>query len=162
MDVDGKLQDSKLKTVSVGGLAKPDGKIQHGFRGCIQVCPLCRPHSCLRLWSWRRAVQFDVLKFWFKLSFIWICLNSCLCSLKTSCFTPLLACMIVSLQGLRVGGAVSLSQARKLNVEQGCSVPDPCSSNPCPSNSYCSDDWDSHSCKCINGQSRHMITNPRT
>nr|XP_004544839.2 cadherin EGF LAG seven-pass G-type receptor 2 isoform X3 [Maylandia zebra] len=89
MDVDGKLQDSKLKTVSVGGLAKPDGKIQHGFRGCIQ--------------------------------------------------------------GLRVGGAVSLSQARKVNVEQGCSVPDPCSSNPCPSNSYCSDDWDSHSCKCING-----------
>uniref|UniRef100_A0A669EZN4 Cadherin EGF LAG seven-pass G-type receptor 2 n=1 Tax=Oreochromis niloticus TaxID=8128 RepID=A0A669EZN4_ORENI len=71
--------------------------------------------------------------------------------LRTLCFTALLACMIVSLQGLRVGGAVSLSQARKVNVEQGCSVPDPCSSSPCPSNSYCSDDWDSHSCKCING-----------
>ncbi|MEQ2218161.1 hypothetical protein XENOCAPTIV_030375, partial [Xenoophorus captivus] len=36
MEVDGKLRESKLKTVSVGGLAKPDGKIQHGFRGCIQ------------------------------------------------------------------------------------------------------------------------------
>lgn len=37
MEVDVKLQESKLKTVSVGGLALPDGKIQHGFRGCIQV-----------------------------------------------------------------------------------------------------------------------------
>ncbi|KAM9408206.1 cadherin EGF LAG seven-pass G-type receptor 2 [Pholidichthys leucotaenia] len=89
MDVDGKLHESKLKTVSVGGLARPDGKIQYGFRGCIQ--------------------------------------------------------------GLHMGGALSLSQARKVNVEQGCSVPDPCSSNPCPPNSYCSDDWDSYSCTCLNG-----------
>ncbi|XP_072238280.1 cadherin EGF LAG seven-pass G-type receptor 2 [Leuresthes tenuis] len=89
MEVDGKLRDSKLKTVSVGGLARPDGKIQHGFRGCIQ--------------------------------------------------------------GLRVGGALTLSQARKVNVELGCSVPDPCSSNPCPANSYCSDDWDSYSCTCLGG-----------
>ncbi|XP_040889470.1 cadherin EGF LAG seven-pass G-type receptor 2 [Toxotes jaculatrix] len=89
MEVDGKLRESKLKTVSIGGLARPDGKIQHGFRGCIQ--------------------------------------------------------------GLRVGGALSLSQARKVNVEPGCSVPDPCSSSPCPVNSYCSDDWDSYSCTCLNG-----------
>ncbi|XP_028431059.1 cadherin EGF LAG seven-pass G-type receptor 2 isoform X2 [Perca flavescens] len=89
MEVDGKLQDSKLKTVSVGGLARPDGKILHGFRGCIQ--------------------------------------------------------------GLRVGGALSLSQARKVNVEPGCSVPDPCSSSPCPVSSYCSDDWDSYSCTCLAG-----------
>ncbi|XP_029287123.1 cadherin EGF LAG seven-pass G-type receptor 2 isoform X1 [Cottoperca gobio] len=89
MQVDGKLRDSKLKTVSVGGLARPDGKIQHGFRGCIQ--------------------------------------------------------------GLRVGGALSLSQARKVNVEPGCSVPDPCSSSPCPLSSYCSDDWDSFSCTCLAG-----------
>ncbi|XP_041837378.1 cadherin EGF LAG seven-pass G-type receptor 2 isoform X2 [Melanotaenia boesemani] len=89
MEVDGKLRDSKLKTVSIGGLAKPDGKVQHGFRGCIQ--------------------------------------------------------------GLRVGGALSLSQARKVNLEQGCSMPDPCSSNPCPANSYCSDDWDSYSCTCLSG-----------
>uniref|UniRef100_A0A671THK9 Cadherin, EGF LAG seven-pass G-type receptor 2 n=1 Tax=Sparus aurata TaxID=8175 RepID=A0A671THK9_SPAAU len=89
MEVDGKLRDSKLKTVSIGGLARPDGKIQHGFRGCIQV----RPYY----------------------------------------------------------SALSLSQARKVNVEPGCSVPDPCSSNPCPVNSYCSDDWDSHSCTCLAG-----------
>lgn len=37
MEVDGKLRESKLKIVSVGGLAAPDGKILHGFRGCIQV-----------------------------------------------------------------------------------------------------------------------------
>ena len=43
MEVDGKLRDSKLKTVSVGGVARPDGKIQHGFRGCIQVRPFCSP-----------------------------------------------------------------------------------------------------------------------
>eukprot|EP00066_Takifugu_rubripes_P022942 XP_011612208.1 PREDICTED: cadherin EGF LAG seven-pass G-type receptor 2 [Takifugu rubripes] len=89
MEVDGKLRESKLKTVSVGGLAMPDGKILHGFRGCIQ--------------------------------------------------------------GLRIGGALSLSQARKVKVEPGCSVPDPCSSNPCPANSYCRDDWDSHSCTCHAG-----------
>lgn len=39
MVVDGKLRDSKLKTVSVGGWTKSDGEIQHGFRGCIQVGP---------------------------------------------------------------------------------------------------------------------------
>ncbi|KAM3877775.1 cadherin EGF LAG seven-pass G-type receptor 2 [Diretmus argenteus] len=89
MEVDGKLKESKLKTVSVGGVPRADGKVQHGFRGCIQ--------------------------------------------------------------GLRVGGALSLSQARKVNIEQGCSVPDPCGSNPCPANSYCSDDWDSYSCTCLSG-----------
>ncbi|XP_061788733.2 cadherin EGF LAG seven-pass G-type receptor 2 isoform X3 [Nerophis lumbriciformis] len=89
MQVDGELQESMLKAVSVGGLAAPDGKIQHGFRGCIQ--------------------------------------------------------------GLRVGGALSLSLARKVNVEAGCNVPDPCGSGPCPSNSYCSDNWDSYSCTCHSG-----------
>uniref|UniRef100_A0A3P9M048 Cadherin EGF LAG seven-pass G-type receptor 2 n=1 Tax=Oryzias latipes TaxID=8090 RepID=A0A3P9M048_ORYLA len=89
MEVDGKLRDSKLKTVSIGGLAGPDGKIQMGFRGCIQ--------------------------------------------------------------GLRVGGALSLSLARKVNVEPGCRVPDPCSSSPCPANSYCDDLWDGHSCTCLSG-----------
>ncbi|XP_061688101.1 cadherin EGF LAG seven-pass G-type receptor 2 [Syngnathoides biaculeatus] len=89
MHVDGELQESTLKAVSVGGLATPDGKIQNGFRGCIQ--------------------------------------------------------------GLRVGGALSLSQARKVKVEPGCNVPDPCSSGPCPAHSYCSDDWDSHSCTCRPG-----------
>ncbi|RVE73479.1 hypothetical protein OJAV_G00049860 [Oryzias javanicus] len=89
MEVDGKLRDSRLKTVSIGGLARPDGKIHLGLRGCIQ--------------------------------------------------------------GLRIGGALSLSLARKVNVEPGCSVPDPCSSGPCPANSYCDDLWDSHSCTCLSG-----------
>ena len=44
MEVDGKLRDSKLKTVSVGGLARLDGKIQQGFRGCMQVCLLFSTH----------------------------------------------------------------------------------------------------------------------
>uniref|UniRef100_A0A665TIT5 Cadherin, EGF LAG seven-pass G-type receptor 2 n=1 Tax=Echeneis naucrates TaxID=173247 RepID=A0A665TIT5_ECHNA len=60
-------------------------------------------------------------------------------------------CLFAVLQGLRVGGALSLSQARKVNVEPGCSLPDPCSSSPCPLNSYCSDDWDSFSCTCLSG-----------
>lgn len=59
---------------------------------------------------------------------------------------------LVSFQGLRVGGALSLSLARKVNVEPGCHVPDPCSSSPCPANSYCDDLWDGHSCTCLSGQ----------
>uniref|UniRef100_A0A5F8HC53 Cadherin EGF LAG seven-pass G-type receptor 2 n=1 Tax=Monodelphis domestica TaxID=13616 RepID=A0A5F8HC53_MONDO len=61
------------------------------------------------------------------------------------------------MQGVRVGeaadGASSLdpSRAERANVEQGCSLPDPCDSSPCPPNSYCSDDWDSYSCSCDPG-----------
>lgn len=47
MEVDGKLRDSKLNTVSVGGLTRSDGKIQHGFRGCVQVRPSCRVNYML-------------------------------------------------------------------------------------------------------------------
>uniref|UniRef100_A0A8C9VXN4 Cadherin, EGF LAG seven-pass G-type receptor 2 n=1 Tax=Scleropages formosus TaxID=113540 RepID=A0A8C9VXN4_SCLFO len=60
-------------------------------------------------------------------------------------------------QGVRLGetlaGATSLglAQAEKVNVEGGCAPPDPCDSNPCPPNSYCSDDWDSYSCSCDPG-----------
>lgn len=52
------------------------------------------------------------------------------------------------------GGAITLNvnQAEKVNVEHGCSIPDPCDSNPCPLNSYCNDDWDSYSCSCDPGQ----------
>ncbi|XP_029549960.1 cadherin EGF LAG seven-pass G-type receptor 2-like isoform X6 [Salmo trutta] len=95
MEVDNKLKGAKVKTLSVGGITGADGKIQHGFRGCVQ--------------------------------------------------------------GLLVGEtssssmSLSMSQARRVNMEQGCSVPDPCVSNLCPSNSYCSDDWDSHSCTCLTG-----------
>ncbi|NXX45357.1 CELR2 protein, partial [Tricholaema leucomelas] len=61
------------------------------------------------------------------------------------------------LQGVRVGepagGAVALSvaQAAQVNVEGGCALPDPCDSGPCPAHSYCSDDWDSFSCRCHPG-----------
>ncbi|NXG99264.1 CELR2 protein, partial [Loxia leucoptera] len=61
------------------------------------------------------------------------------------------------LQGLRVGDpvvtadALSLSQAVQVNVEGGCALPDPCDSGPCPPHSYCSDDWDSFSCRCHPG-----------
>ncbi|KAL9824656.1 cadherin EGF LAG seven-pass G-type receptor 2-like [Geothlypis trichas] len=61
------------------------------------------------------------------------------------------------LQGLRVGDpvvtadALSLAQAVQVNVEGGCALPDPCDSGPCPPHSYCSDDWDSFSCRCHPG-----------
>ncbi|XP_064589329.1 cadherin EGF LAG seven-pass G-type receptor 2 isoform X4 [Zonotrichia leucophrys gambelii] len=61
------------------------------------------------------------------------------------------------LQGLRVGDplvtadALSLAQAAQVNVEGGCALPDPCDSGPCPAHSYCSDDWDSFSCRCHPG-----------
>lgn len=62
------------------------------------------------------------------------------------------------LQGLRVGdpavtaGALSLAQATRVNVEGGCALPDPCDSGPCPPHSFCSDDWDSFSCRCHPGE----------
>uniref|UniRef100_A0A8C5T0W3 Cadherin EGF LAG seven-pass G-type receptor 2 n=1 Tax=Malurus cyaneus samueli TaxID=2593467 RepID=A0A8C5T0W3_9PASS len=61
------------------------------------------------------------------------------------------------LQGLRVGDptvtadALSLAQAVQVNVEGGCALPDPCDSGPCPAHSFCSDDWDSFSCRCHPG-----------
>ncbi|NWI40027.1 CELR2 protein, partial [Picathartes gymnocephalus] len=61
------------------------------------------------------------------------------------------------LQGLRVGDPVmtadtlSLAQAAQVNVEEGCALPDPCDSGPCPPHSYCSNDWDSFSCRCHPG-----------
>ncbi|XP_074833686.1 cadherin EGF LAG seven-pass G-type receptor 2 isoform X2 [Carettochelys insculpta] len=61
------------------------------------------------------------------------------------------------MQGLQVGEtsatavAPNVNQAERVNVEHGCSIPDPCDSSPCPANSYCSDDWDSFSCSCDPG-----------
>ncbi|XP_053103347.1 cadherin EGF LAG seven-pass G-type receptor 2 isoform X2 [Hemicordylus capensis] len=61
------------------------------------------------------------------------------------------------MQGVRMGEtsasavALNVNQGEKVNVERGCSVPDPCDSNPCPVNSYCNDDWDSYSCSCDPG-----------
>ncbi|KAM9320481.1 cadherin EGF LAG seven-pass G-type receptor 2 [Gastrophryne carolinensis] len=58
------------------------------------------------------------------------------------------------LQGVQVGARsspLSIDGALLLNVEPGCSFPDPCDSNPCPAHSYCRDDWDSYSCACHPG-----------
>ncbi|XP_054660054.1 cadherin EGF LAG seven-pass G-type receptor 2 isoform X3 [Grus americana] len=61
------------------------------------------------------------------------------------------------LQGVHVGEtaasavALSVAQAAQVNVEGGCALPDPCDSGPCPPHSYCSDDWDSFSCRCHPG-----------
>ncbi|XP_072336405.1 cadherin EGF LAG seven-pass G-type receptor 2 isoform X1 [Scyliorhinus torazame] len=61
------------------------------------------------------------------------------------------------IQGVRIGEtpstavALKVNQAKTVNVDQGCSIPDPCDSSPCPTNSYCSDDWDSYSCSCDPG-----------
>eukprot|EP00062_Callorhinchus_milii_P009585 gi/632953584/ref/XP_007892498.1/ PREDICTED: cadherin EGF LAG seven-pass G-type receptor 2 [Callorhinchus milii] len=61
------------------------------------------------------------------------------------------------MQGVRIGEtfssavALNINLAEKVNIERGCNVPDPCDSSPCPSNSYCSDDWDSYSCSCDPG-----------
>lgn len=68
--------------------------------------------------------------------------------------------LLLSLQGVRVSetpeGISSLDPSRgeSINVEPGCSWPDPCDSNPCPTNSYCSNDWDSYSCSCDPGMRR--------
>uniref|UniRef100_A0A672MRU0 Cadherin, EGF LAG seven-pass G-type receptor 2 n=1 Tax=Sinocyclocheilus grahami TaxID=75366 RepID=A0A672MRU0_SINGR len=59
--------------------------------------------------------------------------------------------------GLRLGDSASalvfpsMHQADVVNVESGCSLPNPCGSNPCPAHSDCSDDWDTHSCRCHSG-----------
>ncbi|XP_072134760.1 cadherin EGF LAG seven-pass G-type receptor 2 isoform X3 [Mobula birostris] len=61
------------------------------------------------------------------------------------------------MQGVRIGEtpltavALNINHAEKVNVERGCNIPDPCDSSPCPTNSYCSDDWDSYSCSCDPG-----------
>uniref|UniRef100_A0A8C2IY92 Cadherin, EGF LAG seven-pass G-type receptor 2 n=1 Tax=Cyprinus carpio TaxID=7962 RepID=A0A8C2IY92_CYPCA len=64
---------------------------------------------------------------------------------------------IYSFIGLRLGDSASapvfpsMHQADVVNVESGCSLPNPCGSNPCPAHSDCSDDWDTHSCRCHSG-----------
>nr|XP_014351913.1 PREDICTED: cadherin EGF LAG seven-pass G-type receptor 2 [Latimeria chalumnae] len=95
VDIGNEMQGVKMRNLSVGGIAGSGGRVQQGFRGCIQ--------------------------------------------------------------GVRIGEtsasaiALNMNHAEKVNVERGCSIPDPCDSSPCPSNSYCNDDWDSFSCSCDPG-----------
>ncbi|XP_060622144.2 cadherin EGF LAG seven-pass G-type receptor 3 isoform X3 [Anolis sagrei] len=59
------------------------------------------------------------------------------------------------IQGVRLGGTATGTALPKpsstLNVEAGCTVPNPCESNPCPANSICQDKWQSYSCVCQPG-----------
>uniref|UniRef100_A0A8C3XVN2 Cadherin EGF LAG seven-pass G-type receptor 3 n=1 Tax=Chelydra serpentina TaxID=8475 RepID=A0A8C3XVN2_CHESE len=58
-------------------------------------------------------------------------------------------------QGVRLGDTLSgialPKPNRALNVEAGCSVPNPCDSSPCPANGICRDEWQSYSCVCQPG-----------
>uniref|UniRef100_A0A8C3TG58 Cadherin EGF LAG seven-pass G-type receptor 3 n=1 Tax=Chelydra serpentina TaxID=8475 RepID=A0A8C3TG58_CHESE len=57
--------------------------------------------------------------------------------------------------GVRLGDTLSgialPKPNRALNVEAGCSVPNPCDSSPCPANGICRDEWQSYSCVCQPG-----------
>ncbi|XP_058856059.1 cadherin EGF LAG seven-pass G-type receptor 3-like isoform X1 [Acipenser ruthenus] len=59
------------------------------------------------------------------------------------------------IQGVRLGdtpaGMPLPKPTRSFKVELGCSVGDPCDSSPCPSHSYCSDEWQHASCLCDPG-----------
>ncbi|XP_072438052.1 cadherin EGF LAG seven-pass G-type receptor 3-like isoform X4 [Chiloscyllium punctatum] len=59
------------------------------------------------------------------------------------------------IQGVRLGetsiGIAMPKPSRTMNVELGCTIPDPCDSTSCPPNSYCSDEWQSYSCICEPG-----------
>ncbi|XP_053233909.1 cadherin EGF LAG seven-pass G-type receptor 3 isoform X2 [Podarcis raffonei] len=59
------------------------------------------------------------------------------------------------IQGVRLGdtatGMALPKPSSALNVEAGCTVPNPCDSNPCPANSLCQDKWQSYTCVCQPG-----------
>ncbi|KAF4091142.1 hypothetical protein AMELA_G00033680 [Ameiurus melas] len=61
------------------------------------------------------------------------------------------------MQGVRMGetstntGNINMHQALRIQVKDGCDVPDACVSSVCPTHSQCSDKWASHSCVCESG-----------
>ncbi|XP_036762497.2 cadherin EGF LAG seven-pass G-type receptor 1 isoform X3 [Manis pentadactyla] len=61
------------------------------------------------------------------------------------------------MQGVRMGetstniATLSMNDALKVRVKDGCDVEDPCASSPCPPHSRCHDAWDSYSCVCEKG-----------
>ena len=68
------------------------------------------------------------------------------------CFFPL----PLGFQGVRLGetaaGTALPKPSSTLNVEAGCTVPNPCDSSPCPLNSLCRDKWQTYSCVCKPGR----------
>ncbi|XP_057179691.1 cadherin EGF LAG seven-pass G-type receptor 1 isoform X2 [Triplophysa rosa] len=61
------------------------------------------------------------------------------------------------MQGVRMGETatntanINMQQALKIHVEEGCDLSNPCDLNICPENSYCTDDWNAHTCTCDPG-----------
>ncbi|XP_067292429.1 cadherin EGF LAG seven-pass G-type receptor 1 [Pseudorasbora parva] len=61
------------------------------------------------------------------------------------------------MQGLRIGETstntanINMRHATRVRAKDGCSVPDACLSNLCPTNSHCRDNWTSHTCVCEPG-----------
>ncbi|XP_045146623.1 cadherin EGF LAG seven-pass G-type receptor 1, partial [Echinops telfairi] len=61
------------------------------------------------------------------------------------------------MQGVRMGetstniATLNMDDALKVRVKEGCELPSPCASSPCPAHSRCQDAWDSYSCVCDRG-----------
>ncbi|XP_041442377.1 cadherin EGF LAG seven-pass G-type receptor 1 isoform X2 [Xenopus laevis] len=61
------------------------------------------------------------------------------------------------MKGVRMGetstniATLNMNQATVIKVDSGCSIHNPCDSNPCPYNSECSDEWNSYTCHCEPG-----------
>ncbi|XP_036157861.1 cadherin EGF LAG seven-pass G-type receptor 1 isoform X4 [Myotis myotis] len=61
------------------------------------------------------------------------------------------------MQGVRMGetstnvATLSMDNALKVRVKDGCDMGDSCASSPCPQHSHCQDAWDGHTCVCDKG-----------
>eukprot|EP00079_Xenopus_tropicalis_P015439 XP_004913058.1 PREDICTED: cadherin EGF LAG seven-pass G-type receptor 1 isoform X2 [Xenopus tropicalis] len=61
------------------------------------------------------------------------------------------------MKGVRMGetstniATLNMNQATVIKVDSGCTMHNPCDSNPCPYNSECSDEWGSYTCHCEPG-----------
>ncbi|XP_037369268.1 cadherin EGF LAG seven-pass G-type receptor 1 [Talpa occidentalis] len=65
------------------------------------------------------------------------------------------------MQGVRMGetptnvATLSMKDALKVRVKDGCDLEDPCTSSPCPRHSRCRDAWDAFACVCDKGYFGH-------
>lgn len=57
-------------------------------------------------------------------------------------------------QDVRIGTSKEawLRPMMEQNVRDGCHVPDPCLSSPCPQHSSCVDTWEEYECRCDAGK----------